>query len=152
AEFLKRVEPLVSVVHSPCAILSVDIDRFRQLSVSLDAEDTEQLFRQLVERLKHEIRANDVIERTGRDGFAIFVAGIGSDKRVAGLCQRLLAAAHEPFSIAGRSVLIKLSIGIATESFGSLPLPELVRRADVALQFQKASGGSGFSTFTPSLG
>lgn len=151
APFLNRVEPLVAQVRDAYAILSVDIDHFRQLSVSLDAEETEQLFRQLVERLKHEIRASDVIERTGRDGFAIFVNGIASDKRVAGLCQRLLAAAHEPFQISGRSVLIKLSIGIARQDVVAAPLPELIRRADVALQFQKASGGSGFSTFTPSL-
>ncbi|MFB9795002.1 EAL domain-containing protein [Shinella sp. AETb1-6] len=149
--FIKRVEELVASSPEAYAILSVDIDHFRQISVSLSDEQADHLFRQLIGRLRLEVRAHDIVERTGRDGFAIFVSGVGSGNRVARLCERLLAAAHEPFPVDGNAVLIKLSIGVARQESPSVAIAELMRRADVALQFQKASGGSGFSAFTQTL-
>ncbi|WP_343315347.1 bifunctional diguanylate cyclase/phosphodiesterase [Brucella sp. BE17] len=149
--FLKRVEPLAAKMSSSCAILSIDIDRFRRLSLSLGTDDVDMLFLQLVRRLKHEIRSHDILARTGRDGFVIFVNGTTSKNSVIKLCKRLLATVHEPFLLKSREVLIKLSIGVSYQDAKPLPVKELVRRADVALQFQKVSGGSNFNTFKASL-
>ncbi len=149
--FLQRVEPLTSNFSSSHAILSIDIDHFRRLSLSLGTDDVEQLFNELVKRLKQEIRSHDIMARTGRDGFVIFVNGFPSDKAVIRLCKRLLATAHQPFLLKSREVLIKLSIGVAYQEQPGLSVKELVRRADVALQFQKISGGSNFNTFSTTL-
>ena len=56
--------------------------------------------------------------------------------------EQFIAFIREPFSIDGREMRIGTSVGIATASFGLVPVSELLRRADIAMYEAKKLGGN----------
>src|SRR3546814_12053654 len=67
------------------------------------------------------------------------------------LGRRLLRALSEPYEIAGHSVEIGASIGIALHSENSRGLTTLMRNADLAMYHAKARGRGQVQIFTPAL-
>lgn len=132
------------------AILFMDVDHFRQLSMSLVTGEAEELFRQLIARIRQEVRHDDVVKQVGRDSFVVIQRNFHSKDALFDMCLRLLRTAHEPFKIRSYPILIRFSIGVAAPD-ASLGLEALLRRAQIALQVQKNAGGAGFRFYTPLL-
>ncbi|WP_448663294.1 EAL domain-containing protein [Sphingomonas sp. CJ20] len=134
-----------------CALLYVDLDRFKEVNDSYGHASGDALLRDFSARLASIARASDTVARIGGDEFAVLLTDIGDQFDPADISARILAAATEPFEIEGAQVYVGASIGVAIVPDGGTCRDELHRMADVALYHAKNAGKARAETFSPQL-
>jgi diguanylate cyclase (GGDEF)-like protein len=129
----------------PVTLLIVDLDDFKSINDTSGHAAGDEVLRQLAHRLRGATRTGDTVARLGGDEFAI-LGEVGTERIVDGsaLSDRVMAALHEPFTVAGSPLAVRASIGIA--ELGALDEPvdadELLQRADAAMYTGKRRGKS----------
>ncbi len=123
-----------------CSALVMDLDRFKQVNDAFGHTAGDELIRQFAKRLTALASSSDLVARIGGDEFAVVVFDDRGPEALDDLCRRILEAARQPFNVAGATVHIGASIGVASLRVGEANRCELVRRADVALYTAKIAG------------
>ncbi|MDT9600086.1 EAL domain-containing protein [Sphingosinicella rhizophila] len=135
----------------PCAILMIDLDRFKQVNDTLGHPAGDALLNQVAERLLRIIGDRENVSRLGGDEFQIIVADCEDRKRLGEIATRIIASLAQPYSVAGSRCVIGASIGIAIAPADGRTRDELIRNADLALYASKAGGRGRFSFFSSQL-
>jgi diguanylate cyclase (GGDEF)-like protein len=135
----------------PCAILLIDLDRFKQVNDTLGHLGGDILIKEVALRLKTLTGAGDVVARLGGDEFAILLNEPGSQGEVGAVAEAMVVALRQPFEVLGTTVYIGASIGIAHCQTCSGDRSELMRKADIAMYRAKAEGRDGFRFFTDDM-
>lgn len=136
----------------PIALLNLDLDRFKILNDSLGHASGDELLRQAADRIRANVRAQDVVARLGGDEFAIIQIGQERQPQAAdGLALRLIEVLGEPFDINGQRVNIGVSIGIALAPQDAMDAEELFKRADLAVSKSKNDGRNVHRFFEPGM-
>ncbi|MFV0281683.1 MAG: putative bifunctional diguanylate cyclase/phosphodiesterase, partial [Rhodoblastus sp.] len=91
--------------------------------------------------LEGAVRKTDFVARLGGDRFAVALIDVGGPVPVMTFIERLSRAFEDPFSAAGLSQKITLSIGIALAPADGLDAKGLIEKADNALYQAKFAGG-----------
>jgi diguanylate cyclase (GGDEF)-like protein len=133
----------------PCAVLLLDLDKFKSVNDSLGHSAGDQLLSEVAERLLGCLRAGDTASRLGGDEFAVLLEDMQTSAYAATAAERLLQALREPFAIDGKEMFISTSVGIAISATGRETADELVRDADVAMYIAKGNGGHRYEIFEP---
>jgi diguanylate cyclase (GGDEF)-like protein len=120
------------------AFALVDIDRFKSINETLGHQLADHALIKIAERLKTAV-PNGAVARWGGDEFGICVLASDLDE-VRRIFAHTLQAASSEYSIAGRSMEIKCSIGVALAPIHAQSSEELERLADTALFAAKKSG------------
>lgn len=144
---LSRISAMLSR-HELCAVLFVDLDRFKQVNDNSGHVIGDQVLQQVAGRLSGLVRAGDLIGRLGGDEFvAVLSLGRHEAENVATRIGDVLTA---PFEVGGRQYQLGVSIGIA-EGASGLDAEDLLRRADLAMYQAKRRRGS-WVVYEDSLG
>ncbi len=133
---------------APVALCLLDLDHFKEVNDTLGHEHGDLLLRQVAARLTDAARPVDTVVRLGGDEFAIVVPAVdlaGADA----VATALGAALDAPFSIAGHSLQVGASIGIALGPAHGRDSATLLRRADVAMYTAKRASGGGYVVYAP---
>ncbi|MCU1393207.1 MAG: Diguanylate cyclase/phosphodiesterase [Ilumatobacteraceae bacterium] len=128
------------------AVLLIGLDRFRTVNESFGRPSGDHLLRLVAANLSAHCATDARVGRVGGDEFAVVVNDFAGDTGSA-TADRLLERLHAArFEIAGVSIAVEASIGVApiTVSDGD----ELLRRADVAMHVAKRAG-SGIAVYDP---
>lgn len=133
------------------AVLFVDLDDFKVVNDTLGHAAGDALLVEVTQRIGRLVRRSDLVARLGGDEFAILTVDRPDLSRSRAIAERLARALREPFLIAGNSVSVTASIGIASASDAAGGAPDLVRNADVAMYAAKANGKAGFAEFDPQM-
>jgi diguanylate cyclase (GGDEF)-like protein len=144
---------LIALRHQkrPCAILLIDLDRFKQVNDTLGHPAGDALLKQVGERLFMIVGDKEKIFRLGGDEFQIILSG-NDDRGVLGdLANRIIASLSQPYSVAGSRCIIGASIGIAVAPSDGSASEELIRNVDLALYAAKAGGRGRFRFFSSDL-
>jgi diguanylate cyclase (GGDEF)-like protein/PAS domain S-box-containing protein len=123
------------------ALIYFDLDHFKEINDTLGHDAGDLLLRQVAVRVGTIIRAGDIFSRLGGDEFAILLADAG-ETGAAEAARRVLEVLREPIRIAGESVRISSSIGIALMPRDGSNLESLMRAADIAMYRAKGQRGS----------
>ncbi|NUR14220.1 MAG: EAL domain-containing protein, partial [Bradyrhizobium sp.] len=153
AFFLARLdESQLSVRGRPFSILMLDLDRFKNVNDSLGHGAGDALLRQVAQRLKSAVRANDVLARLGGDEFAI-IQETREDQRACAteLAARIAKLLTEPFLLPGHRVEIGTSIGIAVAPDHGSDQEQLLKKADLALYRSKSAGRNCFTIYDEAM-
>lgn len=134
-----------------CALIYVDLDRFKEVNDSLGHQAGDELVRQFASRLSSIIRASDTAARIGGDEFAILLQETGDSFRAAEVCQRILAMAALPFALNEGHAHVSASVGLVEWATDEIGRVELHQRADMALYQAKRDGRACFRIFTEAL-
>jgi predicted signal transduction protein with EAL and GGDEF domain len=103
------------------------------------------------ERLRHNLRASDVVARFGGDELAVVQTAIRDPRAAVVLTRKLLDALAAPFELGGETMLLAASVGVALfPEHGATP-EALIEAADLALYRAKEEGGSKFRLFAPEM-
>jgi diguanylate cyclase (GGDEF)-like protein/PAS domain S-box-containing protein len=130
----------------PCSLMLLDLDGFKHVNDTLGHSVGDQLLTAVGARLNAAIGTTDFAARLGGDEFAVFLSDCADPLRLDELANRIFKALHPPFGLAGQSVYIGTSIGIAMTLKGASDVEQLLSSADLALYSAKSSGG-GVRTF-----
>jgi diguanylate cyclase (GGDEF)-like protein/PAS domain S-box-containing protein len=120
-----------------CAVLFVDLDRFKVVNDSLGHQAGDELLTAVARRLESALRPGDTVARLGGDEFTVLLEEISDVHEATRVAERIHATLADSFRIADRELVVGASVGIALASSESRP-EELVRDADVAMYRAKA--------------
>jgi diguanylate cyclase (GGDEF)-like protein/PAS domain S-box-containing protein len=135
------------------AILFLDLDGFKNVNDSLGHTAGDDLLKELADRLRSTLSDTDFLARLGGDEFAIIQAGVSNQREAAvSLAVRVLEAVAKPFNLAGHSVSVGTSIGIALVPENGTTSGDLLQKADIALYCVKAEGRNNFRFFDEEMG
>jgi predicted signal transduction protein with EAL and GGDEF domain len=101
----------------------------------------DRLLKAVADRLRAEIRGNNLAARLGGDEFAIILTSDVSPNEVSDQATRLIQILSANYDIDGIEVVIGASIGIALSPGDGTTSEELMRNADMALYRAKSDGG-----------
>lgn len=130
-----------------CALLFMDLDRFKLINDSLGHLAGDQLLRQVSERVQSCVRTSDTVARMGGDEFAVLLEEIQADLEATAFAERILEQMAAPFHIEGRDVYTSGSIGVAVYDTLTSNPDDMVRNADAAMYYAKEQGRSRFALF-----
>ncbi|MEZ5743342.1 MAG: EAL domain-containing protein [Sphingomonadaceae bacterium] len=123
-----------------CAVMMIDLDRFKQVNDTLGHQAGDELLEQVSERLRRVLVGNVLIGRLGGDEFqAVFPDNPPRDE-LSHLADKVIAILSQPFSLDEGRCTIGASIGIAIAPSDGDDREDLIRSADLALYAAKGAG------------
>ena len=141
-----------------CAMLHVDIDRFKGVNDAFGREQGDAVLKALAERLRVWIRSGDLVAaatanatsgeggeqnllaRVGGNAFNLMIADLADQGQAADVAQRLLDSFEEPFVLGDQAVMLSASIGISVFPGDAQNLADLTLCAEQAVYSAKAAG------------
>ncbi len=111
-------------------VMLCDLDDFKQVNDTLGHGAGDAVLVATAERFRSAVRPGDTVARLGGDEFVIVCPIISSGEELDGVRERLQAALEMPHELAGRSLVVTGSIGIALGRPGSVTPEMLLRAAD----------------------
>ena len=133
------------------AVVLLDLDDFRTVNSEFGQMLGDELLVLVANRLMNVVRAGDTVARIGADEFAILMEGAADQARI--IAHRVVRAFDEPFSLAGRAITARPSVGfaMAASAADDVSAAELLEQVDLAMQEAKATGDPGLHTFTEDM-
>jgi diguanylate cyclase (GGDEF)-like protein len=133
-----------------CAVLFLDLDRFKLVNDSLGHLVGDRLLMAVAKRLEAALRPGDTVARIGGDEFTLLLDDIGDVHGASVVAERLHESLSAPFEVDSREVYVSASIGIALVTPDRAP-EDVVRDADVAMYRAKAQGGARHAVFDEAM-
>ncbi|MEZ5736671.1 MAG: EAL domain-containing protein [Novosphingobium sp.] len=150
----KRLETILTGYASAkrsCALMMIDLDRFKQVNDSLGHPAGDELLKQVAERLRQVIPTNCEIGRLGGDEFQAILPDLDDRGNLGEIAKKVISIISQPYSIAGSRCIIGASVGIAISPYDGFDSEELVRGADLALYAAKGGGRGQFRFYSADL-
>jgi diguanylate cyclase (GGDEF)-like protein len=133
------------------AVLLLDLDGFKEINDTLGHASGDALLRQIGTRLRGALRERDQIARLGGDEFAVLVdAPRTKTGDVGELGRRVRDTLTAPFEVAGLSLQVRASVGVAAFPEHGTTADELLRLADIAM-YQAKQNRTGLSVYHSSV-
>ena len=135
-----------------CALLHVDIDRFKGVNDAFGRTRGDAVLQTLAERLRSWIRGGDLaaagrapaehglLARVGGNAFTLLITDLTGQEQAAAVTTRLLKAISQPIEVDGQALVLTASMGIALYPNDAQDLPGLARCAEQAVYAAKAAG------------
>jgi diguanylate cyclase (GGDEF)-like protein/PAS domain S-box-containing protein len=134
-----------------CALMILDLDRFKQVNDTLGHPAGDELLKQVAQRLERIIGSSGEIGRLGGDEFQIILPDIEDRGKLGDLAARLIQMVSQPYSINGARAIIGTSVGVAVAPFDGIDTEELVSAADLALYSAKGGGRGQYRFYSSEL-
>jgi diguanylate cyclase (GGDEF)-like protein/PAS domain S-box-containing protein len=136
---------------SQFAVLYMDVDHFKDVNDTLGHPVGDLMLKEIAERLKANIRENDLVARLGGDEFAILQTEMDDPSRAGELATKLLHALAEPYTLGDNGVHVTVSIGIAAYVPETAGPDAILTQADLALYRAKEQGRNRYRFHTDDL-
>ncbi|HEU0253955.1 MAG TPA: diguanylate cyclase, partial [Pyrinomonadaceae bacterium] len=130
-----------------CAVLLLDVDRFKLVNDSLGSASADQLLIQIAHRVKTCMRQGDVLARVGGDEFAVLLDDVSGEEEASSVATRIQQALSISFNLLGQEVYTTMSIGIALASDYAEYVSDMLRDAETAMHRAKARGKARYEVF-----
>src|SRR3546814_10005629 len=122
------------------AVAFCDLDGFKAVNDTLGHSAGDAVIVETAERLRGALRQDDLLARMGGDEFTVLYRDVVDSRSIGVLVDRLCEAFTDPFHVAGESVRLGLSVGVALA--GSHATADgMLAAADEALYDAKRAGG-----------
>ncbi len=135
----------------PCALILVDLDRFKAVNDTYGHPVGDRLLRAAATRLAGLAGERDACGRLGGDEFAMLIGDAEDAEEIDALCQRIRRVLTQPFELDGNILHVGASIGTALAPRDGHGVETLMRNADLALYRSKRTGRGSHHHFVPAL-
>ncbi|WP_374489440.1 putative bifunctional diguanylate cyclase/phosphodiesterase [Zoogloea sp.] len=152
-EHLAQMLELATQTGQGLAVMFTDLDRFKYVNDTLGHQAGDELLQLVSQRLKHCVREQDLVARTGGDEFVIVLSPVEDPTHAAReVADRLLLSLARPFTLCGKQITVTPSIGIALYPEHGEDGNTLIKHADAAMYLAKDSGRNNLQFFHEGLG
>lgn len=134
-----------------CALMMLDLDRFKAVNDTLGHPVGDALLAQVGQRLRALMHKSELVGRLGGDEFAVVLCEGADEARIRHLSHEIIDHLSRPFVVNGNELHIGASLGSATGPRDGSSVEELMRNADMALYRSKDNGRGRHIPYDPSL-
>ena len=135
-----------------CAVMMLDLDRFKQVIDTLGHPAGDELLKQVAERIGRVIdKRTCELGRLGGDEFEIILPDIDDRGQLGDIARRVIDIVSQPYSLESARCVIGVSVGIAIAPYDGVTSEELIRNTDLALYAAKGGGRGQFRFYSTDL-
>ncbi|WEM41142.1 EAL domain-containing protein [Photobacterium sp. DA100] len=134
------------------ALLSLDLDYFKQINDSLGHAVGDKVIQTAAKRIQRLLRETDFLARLGGDEFAILLSQNANLQNVTNIATRILKHISAPLVVEGKELFLTASIGISFFPDDSEIAENISKYADIALYRAKEQGRNQFCFYTQEMG
>jgi diguanylate cyclase (GGDEF)-like protein len=127
--------------RSPLALMTVDLDRFKQVNDTYGHHVGDVTLQELAGRMRAVLRASDTVARMGGDEFSVLLPSIGDTENAVQIARKVVQAICEPCVVDGHTVTVGASVGVALFPLHGTDVDALLLAADTAMYAAKRAGG-----------
>lgn len=120
------------------ALLFIDLDRFKQINDSMGHAAGDEVLQQVAARLTACLRASDTACRYGGDEFVVLLQEYKGRESFLAVAEKIRARLAPAFLIAGSSIEVTVSMGMAVYPVEANGYDELIRISDLAMYKEKS--------------
>jgi diguanylate cyclase (GGDEF)-like protein len=135
ARALQELEAVIEVARDRgghCAVLMLDLDRFKEINDTLGHGFGDQVLVEVSKRLAAAARPGDLVARLGGDEFLVLLRDVGTaDARTR--AQELATLLREPLRLPSTQISLEVSVGVAIFPDHAVEAQALLRRVDIAM-------------------
>jgi diguanylate cyclase (GGDEF)-like protein len=154
ARFQQRVSEALRVIAETkqrLAVHYIGIDHFKFVNDTLGHAAGDELLQSVGARLQGAVRDTDTVSRIGGDEFALFQVGDLQAQAVADRAREIMELIGQPHEIAGHSLPIRVSVGIALAPGDGADPDELIKNAALAMRRVKELGRGAYFFYEKEL-
>jgi len=143
-----------------CALLFIDLDRFKRINDTLGHDVGDMVLQIIGNRINTCIRSSDIaalhqsksgkneqVARLGGDEFTVVLTDIAQPEDAAQVARRILDAMALPIQIGTQELIVSASIGIALGPQDGYDVESLLKNADLAMYSVKDQGRNNYHFF-----
>ena len=137
-----------------CAVLFVDIDKFKRVNDCFGHAAGDQLLIQMAQLLRGMARDGDLLARFGGDEFIVVLQDLPQAdvaRAAAARGQQILRALDDGFQLSPQLITVSASVGVACFPGDGDDADALTRNADIAMHDVKKSGRGELRFFDPAM-
>jgi diguanylate cyclase (GGDEF)-like protein/PAS domain S-box-containing protein len=134
-----------------CAVMVLDLDRFKQVNDTLGHPAGDELLKQVADRLGRVIDKTCELGRLGGDEFEVILPDKDDRGELGELARKVIEIVSQPYSLESARCVIGVSVGIAIAPYDGITRDELIRNADLALYAAKGGGRGQFRFYSTEL-
>ena len=146
-----------------CAILQINIDRFKQVNDTLGPRVGDALLREVAKKLDLCIKGCEFLVgsngemsrvgvcRVGGDEFTVLLSEISREDDAAHVARRILSTMAQRFNPEGHESFISASVGIAVYPNDGDETNTLIKHANVAISHAKKRGGNTYEFYATNI-
>ena len=142
---------LAGRTHKKLAVLSLDIDKFKEVNDSFGHRLGDALLVEASARLSRCIRDTDTVARLGGDEFSIIMGELDDLSTILPVANRILQVMSAPFQLNSSLAHVSASIGVAIFPDDATVDEDLINHADNAMYAAKKKGRNQIHFFTQLL-
>lgn len=137
--------------HEHLAVLSIDLDRFKNINDTLGHDAGDRLLQGVSRRLSGCVRRGDTVSRQGGDEFVVLIEHFDSTRDIVSIAEKILAEVAKPLYLNGKEFHITASIGVSTYPDDGRDLQTLLKNADVAMYRAKEQGKNNYKFYAKQM-
>jgi diguanylate cyclase (GGDEF)-like protein len=141
---LEHAIALARRADTKAGVMFVDLDGFKTVNDSLGHDAGDQVLRVAAQRLSEALRETDTVARVGGDEFIVVLGTLTEPALASQAAARVVERLRQPISVAGRTVEIGSSIGIALFPDDGNDAESLLKLSDDAMYQVKKAGKNNF--------
>jgi diguanylate cyclase (GGDEF)-like protein len=149
--FKDRVQQALALTRrneGQLAVMLVSLDRFKTINDTLGYVTSDQMLREIAQRIVSCVRESDTVARFGSDEFAVLSSHLNRAEDAAKIAQAIGEALSRPFQYADQELFITSSIGISLFPHDGKDAVTLLKSAGTALNRAKEQDGNNYQFYT----
>ncbi|MDG2003479.1 MAG: sensor domain-containing diguanylate cyclase, partial [Novosphingobium sp.] len=148
---LEETLPACALAKRNCAIMMIDLDRFKQVNDTFGHPAGDALLKQVAARMLSVVDSRYEIGRIGGDEFQVILPDLDDRGYLGEIAKKIIAIVSQPYSLEEGHCIIGASIGVAIAPYDGVDTETLVRNADLALYAAKGGGRGQFRFYSADL-
>ena len=133
------------------AVMFIDLDKFKPVNDTYGHGVGDLLLKEVAVRIQSCLRESDTAARIGGDEFVILLPTIETKPNARKVGEKILHALNQPFELAGHTLKISSSIGIAVYPEHGRNEKLLIKSADIAMYHAKQAGRNNVKIYQPGM-
>ncbi len=134
-----------------CALMMMDLDKFKQVNDTLGHQAGDDLLRQVADRLKAVVGDRGEIGRLGGDEFQVMLPDLDDRGTLGDLSDKIIQMLSSPYQLDGKRAIIGASVGISVAPYDGVEAEEIIHNADLALYAAKNNGRGTYRFYSADL-